>query len=149
MVFELVKYLGKWYEVARVDNSFEPNMRNVTAEYNLKLDGNIEVINSAFIFSDYKRIIGTAKTTDDEYLLKVSFFNDEYSDYRILFVDEDYQYAVVGGNKENYMWILSRTPHIDDDKLNELLEIAKEKGYNVEEIIKTIHTDDEIIYVKW
>lgn len=137
MHVDLKKYMGKWFEIARIKNEFEPNMKKVTAQYNLNEDDTIQVINSGYIDDTLKEIIGTAKTTNENNLLLISFRHPIYSQYKILFVDDDYQYALVGGSSENYLWILSRTPNLDKTILDKLINIAKEKKYNVNKIVLT------------
>ena len=112
-------------------------MTNVKAQYILNQDKSIQVINSGVINTVIVEIIGTAITTEEDNLLKVSFFPNIYSDYKILYVDEDYQYAVVGGENKNYLWILSRTPHIDDIVLYKLIDIAKDNEYEINKLILT------------
>ena len=132
---DLNKYLGKWYEIARFDHSFERNMDYVTAEYKLLPDGMIQVINSGYKNGKFKETIGKAKTTDISGLLRVSFFLNFYSDYRVLMIDKDYQYVLVGGNSPKYLWILSRTPQLSSEILNNIINVAKEKGYDTDELI--------------
>lgn len=103
MHVDLKKYMGKWFEIARIKNEFEPNMKKVTAQYKLNEDDTIQVINSGYIDDTLKEIIGTAKTTNENNLLLISFRHPIYSQYKILFVDDDYQYALVGGSSENYL----------------------------------------------
>lgn len=137
MHVDLKKYMGKWFEIARIKNEFEPNMKKVTAQYNLNEDDTIQVINSRYIDDTLKEIIGTAKTTNENNLLLISFRHPIYSQYKILFVDDDYQYALVGGSSENYLWMLSRTPNLDKAILDKLINIAKEEKYNVNKIVLT------------
>lgn len=137
MKFDIEKYLGEWFEIARIKNAFQSNMTNVKAQYTLNTDNSIQVINSGVIHTVVMEIIGTAITTEEDNLLKVSFFPNIYSDYKILYIDEDYQYAVVGGENKNYLWILSRTPHIDDIVLNKLIDIAKDNEYEINNLILT------------
>ena len=137
MHVDLKKYMGKWFEIARIKNEFEPNMKKVTAQYNLNEDDTIQVINSGYIDDTLKEIIGTAKTTNENNLLLISFRHPIYSQYKILFVDDDYQYALVGGSSENYLWMLSRTPNLDKAILDILINIAKEEKYNVNKIVLT------------
>ena len=132
---ELSKYLGKWYEIARYDHSFERDMQRVTANYKLLPDGHIQVINSGYKDGKFKETIGKAKTTDTSGLLRVSFFLNFYSDYRVLMIDKDYQYVLVGGNSPKYLWILSRTPQISNDVLHKIIGVAKGKGYDTEKLI--------------
>lgn len=132
---ELSKYLGKWYEIARFDHSFERDMEQVTATYKLMPNGQIQVINSGYKDGKFKETVGKAKTTDTSGLLRVSFFMNIYSDYRVLMIDKDYQYVLVGGNSPKYLWILSRTPEISNDVLQKIIGVAKEKGYDTEKLI--------------
>lgn len=132
---DLNKFLGKWYEIARFDHSFERGMQRVAADYKLLPDGNIQVINSGYKDGKFKETIGKAKTTDISGLLRVSFFLNFYSDYRVLMIDKDYQYVLIGGNSSKYLWILSRTPQISDDVLQKIINAAKERGYDTEKLI--------------
>ena len=132
---DLNKYLGKWYEIARFDHSFERDMQRVSAEYILMPDGKIKVINTGYRDGKYKETIGKAKTTDTSGLLRVSFFLNFYSDYRILMIDKDYQYVLIGGNSPKYLWIMSRAPQLSDDVLQKLINAAKERGYDTEKLI--------------
>lgn len=134
MRIEIHKYLGKWFEIARIQNDFEQKMENVTAEYKLNEDGTIKVINSGYINGQIKQVVGTAKTTDEDDLLKVSFFNNIYSSYKILAIDKNYNYSLVGGSSKNFLWILSRTNQIPMDIFNIFIKIAKENDYNVDKI---------------
>lgn len=137
MEFDLNKYLGKWFEIARIKNFFEPDMTNVTALYELDNNGDIVVVNEGYLGGIPIQIVGTARTTNIDKILKVSFFNNVFSDYKILFVDDDYQYAVVGGKSTDYLWILSRTPQLDKNILTELFKIAKDNEYNINRISLT------------
>ena len=132
---ELSKYLGTWYEITRFDHSFERDMHFVSTNYKLLPDGNIQVINSGYRNGKFKETIGKAKVTDVPGLLRVSFFLNFYSDYRVLMIDKDYQYVLVGGNSSKYLWILSRTPQISNDVLQKLINAAKERGYDTEKLI--------------
>lgn len=97
MDFDLKRYLGKWYEIARIKNEFEPKMSKVVAQYDLNDDGSIQVINSGYVGGDFRQIIGRAIITENKNILKVSFFPGIYSDYRVLVVGKNYDYALVGG----------------------------------------------------
>ena len=134
MEININKYLGKWYEIARIPNEFELNMVNVTAEYSLLDDGNILVVNSGFINNVYKSITGMAKTTEQDDTLKVSFFTGIEFNYKILVIEENYEYALVGGDDENHLWLLGRTPYISLTEYNVFLKYAKNKGYNIEKM---------------
>ena len=134
MKIDLNKYVGKWYEIARIPADFEPDMTNVVAEYSLLDNGNIQVVNSGYINGEFREIVGFAKTTNRDDLLRVSFFPGIYSDYKILAIDVDYQLALIGGNNKNYLWILSRYPKIKKNIYDYFVNIAKEKGFNINKL---------------
>lgn len=137
--FSLAKYLGKWYEIARLDFRFEKNLNNVTATYSLKEDGNIRVDNKGYDYvkDKWKQSIGKAKFVDqrDEAKLKVSFFGPFYAGYNVIAIDEAYKYALVAGKDLSYLWILSREKTIPQHIKNDYLAIAKEIGYNTENLV--------------
>ncbi len=139
---DIDKYLGKWYEIARFPHRFEKDLIGVTAHYSKRDDGKITVVNAGyekFFEGKYKEITGVAKIPDerDASKLKVSFFLFFYADYFILELDaENYQYALVGSSSDNYLWILSRSPFMPDDTYSMLVEKARQRGYDVEKLIK-------------
>lgn len=137
--FDLPKYLGTWYEIARFDHNFERNMDNVIAEYVLRPDGKVDVINSGWRNGLYKEANGKAKQPDpltSPAHLMVSFFLFFYSDYNILMLDDDYQVSLVGSSSPDYLWILSRTPFIEDDQLlNSFIKEAQRRGYDTSKLI--------------
>lgn len=135
VAIDLNKYLGKWYEIARLDHSFERDMQRVMAEYVLMPDGKIKVINTGYRDGKFKESIGKAKLTETPGLLRVSFFMNFYSDYRVLMIDKDYNYVLVGGNSPKYLWILSRTPQLDATTLQKIIDVAEDKGYDTENLI--------------
>lgn len=137
MNFDLNQYLGKWYEIARIKNNFQPDMEQVTAQYNLIRDNYIEIINSGLIGDKPFQIIGRAVPTDKDKTLKIHFPPDIYSYYNILFVDDNYQYALVSGNSKDYLWILSRTPELDKNIVDKLIDIAKKEDFNTNDLIFT------------
>ncbi len=113
--FDLNRYLGKWYEIARLDHSFEEGLDNVTAVYSLRDDGGVNVVNRGFLSKDdvYQEAEGRAYFVNDsdEGYLKVSFFRPFYASYVIFELDQDgYQYAFVSGPDTSFLWLLSRTP---------------------------------------
>ena len=95
----------------------------------------IQVTNSGYKNGKFKETIGKAKTTDTSGLLRVSFFLNFYSDYRVLMIDKDYQYVLVGGSSPKYLWIMSRTPQLSKDILDNLINVAEEKGYDTDKLI--------------
>ena len=136
--FDLYKYLGIWYEIARFDHKFERDMVNVTAEYVLRDDGKVVVVNSGWRNGKYKKAIGKAKQpnpTNNPAHLRVSFFLFFSSDYNVLLLDNNYQVALVGSKSSDYLWILSRTPSISDDVRDLLVGEAQRRGYNTSRLI--------------
>jgi len=144
--FDTDKYLGKWYEIARLDYTWERNLDNVTATYSLRDDGNIKVDNKGYNLKKEKwqRSIGKAKSADDPQAgnLKVSFFGPFYSEYNVVALDKDYQYALVAGESTKYMWILSRQKTIPADIKEAYLKKAKSLGYNTDELVWVKHDKD-------
>ncbi len=141
--FKVDKYLGKWYEIARLDMRFERNLNNVTAEYSLKKDGTIKVDNQGYdvVKGKWKQSIGKAKFLNDKNQgsLKVSFFGPFYAGYNVVAVDANYQYALVAGSSEKYMWILSRTTTIPDNIKEDYLKIAQSMGYKTDDLVWVSH----------
>lgn len=141
--FDTQKYLGKWYEIARMDFKFEKNLSNVTADYTEGDEGMILVRNLGYdkVKLKWKESIGKARSVRDpqEGKLKVSFFGPFYAGYNVIAIDPGYQYALVAGNNLNYLWILSRTPDIPDSVKDDYLHRARELGYQVENLVWTEH----------
>lgn len=136
--FDLSRYLGEWYEIARYDHSFEKGMDNTMAQYILQGDGKVVVINTGWKDGKFKLAEGKAKYPDPSGkpgALRVSFFLFFYSDYNVMLVDENYQISLVGSKSENYLWILSRTPVPDPDLLNMVLDEAESRGYDTSKLI--------------
>ncbi|MCI5180250.1 MAG: lipocalin [Candidatus Electrothrix sp. AW5] len=138
--FQLNRYLGKWYEIARLDHSFERGMEQVTAEYVLREDGGVAVTNRGFLTAEnkWKEATGKAFFVEEPTTgyLKVSFFGPFYGSYVIFELDrENYQYAFVSGPDTSYLWLLSRTPTVDQKLLDRFVAQAKELGFATEELI--------------
>ncbi|UCD67963.1 MAG: lipocalin family protein [Betaproteobacteria bacterium] len=138
--FELNKYLGKWYEIARLDHRFERGLDKITAEYTLRDDGGVRVINKGYKTNagEWNEIEGKAYFVgpENEGHLKVSFFGPLYSSYVVFELDkEDYQYAFVSGNNTSYLWLLSRTPEVSDQLLARFKTRAKELGFDTDALI--------------
>ena len=138
--FELNRYLGRWYEVARLDHSFERGLINVSAQYSLNSNGSVKVINRGYIKDEqaWKEATGIAYFLGekDEGLLKVSFFRPFYGTYAIFELDhEKYSYALVSGPNLSYLWILSRTPTISTEVKEKLLNKARSAGFDTEALI--------------
>ena len=137
--FEVNKYLGTWYEIARLDHSFERGMDKVYAEYSVRDDGGLKVVNHGFDTKKqaWHEAIGKAYfvETPDVGRLKVSFFGPFYGAYTIIELDKPaYNYALVTGGK-NYLWILSRTPKMDNETKQKLITQAKTLGFETDKLI--------------
>ena len=141
--FNKEKYLGKWYEIARLDFVFEKNLNNTTAEYSLNEDGSIKVVNRGYNFIKSKNVesVGKAKFVNDsnEGKLKVSFFGPFYSGYNILAIDADYKYVLVVGENLKYMWLLSRDTTMPENIKENYLKMAKDLGYDTSALIWVKH----------
>lgn len=133
--FDLNRYLGTWYELARFDHSFERGMSACTAHYSMREDGLVRVLNSGIKNGEPKTSEGKAKTTETTGLLRVSFFGPFYSDYRVLMLSDDYSYALVGSGSDKYLWILSRTPSLPEPIIQSILDEATARGYNTNDLI--------------
>ncbi|MCB2219216.1 MAG: lipocalin family protein [Bacteroidetes bacterium] len=139
--FDIDQYLGKWYEIARYDHRFERGLVGVTATYTFRSDGKIKVVNEGFkkkLTGKKSKAIGKAKIPDpnNPAKLKVSFFLFFYGDYFVLELDKNYQWAVVGSSSDNYLWILSRSPKMEEHLYRELLEKLTGRGYDTSKLIK-------------
>ena len=132
---DLNNYMGRWYEVARFDHSFERGMSNVTAEYTLQPDGMVRVINRGVRDGKPQEAIGKAKTTPEAGRLRVSFFMFFYSDYNIMEMAENGEWVLVGSRSPKYLWILSRTPKMSQAVISHILQLARERGYDTSELI--------------
>lgn len=138
--FELNKYLGRWYEIARLDHSFERGLEKVSAEYSLREDGGVKVINRGFSNKKNKWSEAEGKAyfvrESNEGYLKVSFFGPFYGSYLIFALDTvDYQYAFVSGPSTSYLWFLSRTPTVSDSLKEDFEKQAKELGFAAQNLI--------------
>ena len=140
--FQKEKYLGEWYEIARMDFYWEKNLKNVLATYALNDDSSIQVNNQGYDMAKekYKQSIGRAKfvRTEEEGALKVSFFGPFYSRYNVVMIDDDYRYALVFGENLDYMWILSRDKTIPDDVKQKYLAYARRSGYAIDKLVWTL-----------
>ena len=134
---DVERYMGRWYEIARYDHNFEHHMEYCMAQYTLMPGGKILVENSGVDSRDgrYRIVDGKAKLGDHPGQLRVSFFLFFYSDYNILALDSNYEWALVGSHSPKYLWILSRTSKLPDVVLNNILSIAQEKGYDTSKLV--------------
>lgn len=141
--FDKEKYLGKWYEIARFDFIFEKNLNDTTAEYSLREDGTINVLNKGFDFkkNKNKQANGIARFRGSDKIgeLEVSFFGPFYSGYNVISIDKDYSYALVVGKNTDYLWILSREKTIPDDIKEKYLTLAKSIGCKIENLFWVKH----------
>jgi apolipoprotein D and lipocalin family protein len=142
--FELDRYLGTWYEIARLDHSFERGLSNVTANYSLREDGGVRVINRGFDTAkgEWDEAEGRAYFVeeDDKGFLKVSFFGPFYGSYIVFELDqENYQYAFISGPNTSYLWLLAREPQIDAALLERFRSRATELGFDLSKLIVVEH----------
>jgi apolipoprotein D and lipocalin family protein len=142
--FDVTRYLGRWYEIARLDHSFERGLEKVTAEYSLREDGGIKVLNRGFNpeSGQWKEAVGKAYFVADPGLgrLKVSFFGPFYGGYNIIELDrENYSYSLLCGPSKNYLWILAREPRMEESIRNELIRKAKALGFDTDKLILVKH----------
>lgn len=139
--FELQRYMGKWYEAARLDNHFEKGLTRTSAEYGLRDDGSVRVLNKGWNAAKnrWQSAEGRARfatASEDIGYLKVSFFGPFYGSYVIAELDhKDYQYALVCGKSRNYLWILTRTPAPDPAIVDKLIKRAAELGFDTQKLI--------------
>lgn len=131
------RYMGAWYELARYDHSFERDLERCKAYYTLLPDGKILVENSGYNShtGKFKVATGKAKKGERAGQLRVSFFLFFYSDYNILALDDNYDWALVGSRSPKYLWILSRTPQLPEQTKDHILNIARERGYDTSKLI--------------
>ena len=136
---DLERYKGTWYEIARLDHSFESGLSDVKAVYSSNPDGSVAVINRGYSEEDneWQQADGRAVRVDKalEGHLKVSFFGPFYASYVVFRLDESYQTAYVTGYNRDYLWLLSRTPKVDQDIINEFKAVAGDKGFDLSELI--------------
>lgn len=138
--FDLQRYLGTWYEIARLDHSFERGLENVSAEYSLRDDGGVRVINRGFskAKNKWKEAEGKAYFVKGQDLgyLKVSFFGPFYGSYVVFELDkENYQYAFVASSNSSYLWLLARTPSVDQELIDRFVKQATALGFAADRLI--------------
>ena len=132
---DLNEFMGKWYEIARFNHRFERDMSAVTATYSMMDDGKIKIINRGTRDGKPTEAIGKAKTTDTAGRLRVSFFWIFYSDYNILAMGPQGEWALIGSKSPKYLWILARTPRIDSTTLESIIKLAQARGYDTDKLI--------------
>lgn len=141
---DIQRYMGHWYEIARFDHPFERGLEGCTADYELMDDGTVQVTNSGYkgsLEGKFKQSVGKARRPDDNVpgQLEVSFFMNFYSQYNVMELSPDYQYVLVGSKSDKYLWILSRTPQMNDKDLEHLLIKARQRGYETDNLIWVRH----------
>ena len=139
---DLDRYLGEWYEIARLPASFEKHCYATKAIYSKNDDGTIKVENICHekdVSGPVKSVTGKAYVPEkgNNAKLKVQFFWPFKGDYWILELGDNYEYSLVGEPTRKHLWILSRTPQIELNALQLLVEKAKAKGFNTEKLIYT------------
>ncbi|RYG03062.1 MAG: lipocalin [Chitinophagaceae bacterium] len=143
--FQADKYLGKWYEIARLDFYHEKGLNQVTATYSLREDGGIKVLNRGYLSEKdrWRESEGKAYFVEDKNTgyLKVSFFGPFYSSYVIFDLDPSYQYALVTGSNKSYLWILARTPTISGEVKASLLAKAAALGFDTDKLLYVEQTE--------
>lgn len=141
--FDINRYLGNWYEIARFDFRFEKDMNNVMAQYSLNENNNVTVLNSGYNYKkeEWVSAKGVAKFRGDKNVaaLTVSFFGPFYSGYNVIALDDNYQYALVAGKSLDYLWILSREKSIPENIKTKYLKIAQDIGYDTSKLIWVEH----------
>lgn len=146
--FDIEKYLGVWYEIARLDFTWEKNLSHTMAEYSLNEDGTVNVCNTGFNYKKgkWEESRGKAKFVGDEDVaaLEVSFFGPFFTGYNVIEIVGDYEYALVLGRNTNLCWILSRTTEIPEDVRARLVTKAVEIGVNVNKLVWVSH-DRELV----
>lgn len=143
---ELKRYMGTWYEIARFDHRFERNLVGVTATYELRPDGKINVINAGYknnFDGKFKVAKGKAKQPNpgEPGKLKVAFFLFFYSDYYIFELDKNYEWALVGSSSDKYLWILSREPSLKPEIRDNILLKARQRGFDINRLIWVEHKE--------
>jgi apolipoprotein D and lipocalin family protein len=145
--FDLNRYMGKWYEIARLDHSFERGLERITAEYSMRDDGGVSVVNRGYSIEDeeWKVAEGKAYFVDEENkgYLKVSFFGPFYGSYVVFEIDQEgYEYAFVSGPNTSYLWLLSRTAQVQQEIIERFKRISKELGFDTSKLIFVNHDEN-------
>ena len=141
---DLDRYLGTWYEIARLDHSFERGLESITANYTMREDGGLRVLNRGYNIKDgeWEEIEGKAYFVEDpdQAHLKVSFFGPFYGSYIVFELEENYRYAFISGPDTSYLWLLSRTPEVDQKVIDLFTERAGSLGFDTDKLIYVDHS---------
>ena len=144
--FEIARYAGKWYEIARLDHSFERGLADVSATYRQQPDGSVEVINRGYDGGQWRQAVGRALFTGpaDRASHKVAFFGPFYGGYHVVALDQtDYRWAMVVGPDRDYLWILARDKQLPAGVRERLLGQAKAQGIDTDRLIWVSQTRDD------
>ena len=137
--FDIQRYLGQWYEIARLDHSFERGLTDVKATYSLAPNGSIQVINEGYNTQrqKWKKAVGRGLFNGDPTIgsLKVSFFGPFYGGYHIMALDQDYQWVLVAGDSRDYLWMLARDKTLSGEIKDALIAKAQEEGFQTDKLI--------------
>ncbi|MBE4966004.1 lipocalin family protein [Enterobacter cloacae complex sp. P24RS] len=137
--FDAQRFLGTWYEIARMDHKFERGLEKVTATYSAMDDGGIQVVNRGYNPNRqmWQQTVGQAYFTGapNRAAMKISFFGPFYGGYNVIALDREYRHALVCGPDRNYLWILSRTPTITAEMKQQMLDVATRQGFDVTKLI--------------
>ena len=137
--FDTEQYLGTWYEIARLDHSFERNLERVTATYGLNEDGSISVLNKGFNTEkgEWRQAEGVAKPmgSSDIAHLKVSFFGPFYGTYAVFELADDYSHAFVSGYNTDYLWLLAREPDVSAEVRQRFINESQALGFDTSKLI--------------
>lgn len=148
--FDINKYLGHWFEIARMDFRFERGLNNTSAHYSLRRNGKIKVVNRGFDYGKgfWKQSTGKAKFAGAEEvaMLRVSFFGPFYAGYNVIALDPDYQHALVCGKNFDYLWILSRGKSLPEEVRKDYLKRARDLGFRTEDLIWVAHDREDPLY---
>ncbi|WP_456269506.1 lipocalin family protein [Kushneria sp. AK178] len=141
--FELERYLGLWFEIARLDHSFERGLTHVTAHYAMRDDGGVAVTNRGFNPDDneWDEAEGKAYFENGPEIghLRVAFFGPFYAGYNILWLDETYEHAIVAGPNHHYLWLLARDPNVDPAMLEHMYQVAEDNGFDTDALMRVTH----------
>jgi apolipoprotein D and lipocalin family protein len=141
--FDAERYLGRWYEIARLDHSFERGLDNISATYTPREDGGIDVLNRGYDRADgqWREARGRARFVGprDVAMLEVSFFGPFYGGYNVVALDPDYQLSLVAGPTRKYLWILARQPDPPREAVDRLVQRAGELGFDTSALIWVRH----------
>jgi apolipoprotein D and lipocalin family protein len=138
-VLDVRQYEGKWYEIARLPNRFEKGLKCVTANYTLREDGKVKVVNKGIKEGgeeDSAEGVAMMPNMSKPGELKVTFFWPFYGNYFVIELDEEYRWTMVGDPSRDYLWILSREQSIPDSVYNQYLSNAKSKGFDVDKLVR-------------